>query len=84
MVTEYYVVDGHHRVAMAKKLGQDFLDAHVVEYRLNQTGPPPPEAPGVPAAPAPPEALPDGSGRGASPPAGDGQKEEGGGDQVQR
>src|SRR5438067_9231785 len=22
-VTEYYIVDGHHRVAMAKKLGQD-------------------------------------------------------------
>jgi len=33
-VTEYYVVDGHHRVAMAKKLGQDYLDAHVVEYRV--------------------------------------------------
>lgn len=33
-VTEYYVVDGHHRVAMAKKLGQDFLDAHVVEYQV--------------------------------------------------
>ena len=30
----YYVVDGHHRVAMARKLGQDYLDAHVVEYRL--------------------------------------------------
>ncbi len=38
VVTEYYVVDGHHRVAMAKKLGQDYLDAHVVEYRV---GPPP-------------------------------------------
>ena len=34
-VTEYYVVDGHHRVAMAKKLGQDFLDAHVVEYKVS-------------------------------------------------
>ena len=33
-VTEYYVVDGHHRVAMAKKLGQDYLDAHVVEGRV--------------------------------------------------
>jgi hypothetical protein len=33
-VSEYYVVDGHHRVAMARKLGQDFLDAHVVTYRL--------------------------------------------------
>lgn len=30
--SEYYVVDGHHRVAMARKLGQDFLDAHVVSY----------------------------------------------------
>jgi len=79
VVTEYYVVDGHHRVAMAKKLGQDFLDAHVVEYRLNQAGPPAREAPEAP------EAPPDGGGRGASPPAGDGQKEEGGGGhQVQR
>lgn len=32
--SEYYVVDGHHRVAMARKLGMDFLDAHIVEYRL--------------------------------------------------
>jgi hypothetical protein len=32
--SEYYVVDGHHRVAMARKLGQDFLDAHVVVYLL--------------------------------------------------
>jgi hypothetical protein len=41
--TEYYVVDGHHRVAMAKKLGQDYLDAHVVEYRM--AAPRPVEAP---------------------------------------
>jgi len=34
VVTEYYVVDGHHRVAMARKLGQDYLDAHVVEYKV--------------------------------------------------
>ena len=33
-VSEYYVVDGHHRVAMARKLGQAFLDAHVVEYKV--------------------------------------------------
>ena len=33
--SEYYVVDGHHRVAMAKKLGRDFLDAHVVLYRAS-------------------------------------------------
>ena len=31
--SEYFVVDGHHRVAMAKRLGQDFLDARVIEYR---------------------------------------------------
>jgi hypothetical protein len=31
---EYFVVDSHHRVAMARRLGQDFLDAHVVEYRV--------------------------------------------------
>lgn len=31
--SEYYVVDGHHRVAMARRLGQDFLEAHVVEYQ---------------------------------------------------
>jgi CRP-like cAMP-binding protein len=30
--SEYYVVDGHHRVAMARRLGQDYLDAHVIEY----------------------------------------------------
>lgn len=34
--SEYYVVDGHHRVAMAKKLGQDFLDAHIVEYKIDE------------------------------------------------
>jgi hypothetical protein len=31
---EYYVVDGHHRVAMARRLGQAYLDAYVVEYRV--------------------------------------------------
>src|SRR6266542_1520765 len=31
--SEYYVVDGHHRVAMARRLGQDFLDARVREFR---------------------------------------------------
>ena len=38
-VSEYYVVDGHHRVAMARKLGQDFLDANVVEYTAPGTAP---------------------------------------------
>jgi hypothetical protein len=31
----YYVVDGNHRVAMAKQLGVDSLDAHVVEYKVD-------------------------------------------------
>ncbi|SRR5579875_3552660 len=51
--SEYYVVDGHHRVAMARKLGQAFLDAHVVEYTVGPSemaadgaadaAPPPPD-----------------------------------------
>ena len=28
---EYYVVDGHHRVAVAKEMGVTYLDAHVTE-----------------------------------------------------
>jgi hypothetical protein len=32
--TRYYVVDGHHRIAMARQLGVVAVDAHVVEYRL--------------------------------------------------
>ncbi len=32
MDDEYYVVDGHHRIAGAKELGQRFIDAHVIEY----------------------------------------------------
>jgi hypothetical protein len=43
-VTEYYVVDGHHRVAMARKLGQDYLDAHVVEHRAAGPATKPPAA----------------------------------------
>jgi hypothetical protein len=41
----YYVVDGHHRVAMAKQLGQDALDAHVVEYRVKRVDPAGPAEP---------------------------------------
>lgn len=44
-VTEYYVVDGHHRVAMAKKLGQDFLDARVVKCKVAGTAPQRPQRP---------------------------------------
>jgi hypothetical protein len=28
---EYYVLDGHHRVAAARALGSDFISAHVIE-----------------------------------------------------
>jgi len=31
--SEYFVLDGHHRVAAAKALGQLFIDADVIEYR---------------------------------------------------
>jgi hypothetical protein len=31
---EYFVIDGHHRVAMANRLGQAFLEARVVQYRI--------------------------------------------------
>jgi len=32
MDDEYYVVDGHHRIAAAREMGQRFIDAHVIEY----------------------------------------------------
>src|SRR5207249_1375790 len=35
----YYVVDGHHRVAMAKQMGHDAMDARVIEYRVRPTDP---------------------------------------------
>jgi len=41
--SEYYVVDGHHRVAMARRLGQDFFDARVIEYTAGQRPPLGPE-----------------------------------------
>lgn len=46
-VSEYYVVDGHHRVAMARRLGQAFLDAHVVEYQVPGHGATSPPASGA-------------------------------------
>ena len=45
--TRYYVVDGHHRIAMARQLGVLAVDAHVVEYRL--AGPVPDERHASPA-----------------------------------
>ncbi len=32
MDDEYYVIDGHHRIAASKQLGQKFIDAHIIEY----------------------------------------------------
>jgi len=32
MDDEYYVLDGHHRIVAAKRQGQKFIDAHIVEY----------------------------------------------------
>lgn len=50
--SEYYVLDGHHRVAMARKLGQAYLDASVVEYHVAEARDTQPD-PGVPDRDAP-------------------------------
>ncbi len=47
--SEYYVVDGHHRVAMARQLGQDFMDASVREFKVR---PAPSSTPAEPPGPA--------------------------------
>src|SRR5262249_52230774 len=31
----YYVRDGHHRIAAARSLGQDFIDAFIVLYKVD-------------------------------------------------
>jgi hypothetical protein len=36
----YYVLDGHHRIAVARALGQRSVGARITEVRLNQPGPP--------------------------------------------
>jgi hypothetical protein len=35
---EYYVLDGHHRVAAARQIGRQFVDAEVVECPLPARG----------------------------------------------
>lgn len=35
---DYYVLDGHHRVAAARALGQDFLEAVVTEVSEHEHG----------------------------------------------
>jgi hypothetical protein len=34
MVGQYYVVDGHHRVALARRRGASYITAKVVQVRL--------------------------------------------------
>lgn len=29
---EYYVVDGHHRISAGKEMGQEYVDAQIIEY----------------------------------------------------
>ena len=36
---DYFVLDGHHRVALAIEFGQEYVDAHVVEYRPDPSDP---------------------------------------------
>lgn len=36
---DYFVLDGHHRVAVAHERGQAYFDAHVVEYRPDPSDP---------------------------------------------
>ena len=36
---DLFVVDGHHRVRVAREQGQDFLEAHVVEYLPDRADP---------------------------------------------
>lgn len=53
---EYYVLDGHHRVAAAKALGRAFIDAEVTEY-----APAPRAVPALELVPPAPVAVPVGA-----------------------
>jgi hypothetical protein len=44
---EYFVLDGHHRVAAARALGRVYIDAEVTEYRPPRRGGPDSPADGV-------------------------------------
>ena len=37
---QYYVLDGHHRVAVARALGERWVCANITEVRLNHPGAP--------------------------------------------
>jgi hypothetical protein len=48
--SEYYVIDGHHRVAEGRRIGQAFFDAHVTEFKAGG-----PARPNEPTETSPPE-----------------------------
>lgn len=37
---DYYVIDGHHRISVAKSFRRAFIDAHVIELELDTTAMP--------------------------------------------
>ena len=37
---QYYVLDGHHRIAVARALGERWIAANITEVRLNHSGDP--------------------------------------------
>jgi ParB-like chromosome segregation protein Spo0J len=36
----YYVLDGHHRIAVARGLGERWVSANITDVRLNHPGDP--------------------------------------------
>ena len=39
LLSEYYVLDGHHRVGAAREIGMTFIDADVVQFLPNEDSP---------------------------------------------
>jgi ParB-like chromosome segregation protein Spo0J len=35
---QYYVLDGHHRIAVARALGERWVSANITDVRLNRLG----------------------------------------------
>jgi hypothetical protein len=46
---DYYVLDGHHRIAVARALGQRWISAIITEVRMTQPGTGPACTPRAPA-----------------------------------
>ena len=36
---EYYVMDGHHRISVGKEMGQEYVDARIIEYLPTKDSP---------------------------------------------